>query len=111
MNNNEASYLFGDISQDHPTHTFASPADWPELEPKMIEAYNRPWRKEGRHAINVCTNYLAIEPMLRASVRAEAYMKLTLLRRENPGKPVHLSWHGFTLGYCPATDSVKEIPA
>lgn len=88
---------------DDPNFKFENADDWPELDAKMIEDYNRPHRKAQRLALRRATEWNSeYRKLFDAADRAKAHMELARQRRANPGKSVYVVYVGGAVGFVPA---------
>lgn len=94
---------------DDPIFEFADPKDWPEINASTVEAYNAPHRKSARLALR---RMVEIGPdyhnLHNNADRAEAEMTMTRLRRANPGRSVHATVGGFTVGFVPSGEETTQ---
>ena len=79
---------------DDPAFEFARPADWPELPPATIDAYNAPHRRSHRLALRRMTDMKPWYAVMPAAWAAEARMDIVRARRAAPGRNVCLPGAG-----------------
>lgn len=89
---------------DDPNFPFADPKDWPELDASLIEQYNLPYRQSARLAARRATEVIRNDIYDNAD-RAQAYMQMTMKRRENPRRSVFAAVGRWMVGFCPAERS------